>query len=299
MDCPICGKETVWGSKYCQKCGGRIDSIGIKRSEIIKVLLENTEKSEMVQRGYNDGIEKIRKYQVRKVRLIHSSFEGIDFSDLITEDRDGVVNIKCESELFLRLGVVFIVNEMDSMHNEILELSTKIHDDRIAHIETAFRQYKRALNTSDSGRKERILDFATNECLLGLSMVKRELQRHIDYFAQLPRSTWAKMIGGTNPAQLLEILSQCQEAFNSYCSGVRLLIETDSICGELERVQETIREETEFLDSLLQHDGYKRLLEVDDTNVDSWRDLVDNLAIDMYYVNNCIEEKETILRLEW
>lgn len=301
MQCPICGSDTAWGSKFCQKCGKRISDIAIKKEDVLDILAEKNKKIKSTEgkMKYDKLIKRIKGDEIKSIRLRYASVDNeqlldeVDYSEFL-----GNLSIEANPELFVGIGAIFIANEIDSIHNEIAQISMKIHDDRIAHIEAAFRQYKRALKTVNIDNKERTLDFTANECILGLSMLRKELERHLEYFEKLPRNVLKKLISGTSVGEAIEELAQCQEAFYSYCAGVRLLIETDSLAGEIDRVEDTIEEETEYLITLKKHNGYERLLEIDDENAEKWKDMVANLGIDMYYIQNCIENKEIKLNLK-
>lgn len=294
MVCQICGKEAAEGSKYCQRCGSKLSNVGIDKNLLIKKILEGKMAGSKSCETY---IDRIRYMRYRNVRIIKSTFDGMNLSNYIME-KNGDLCIICPEEEMVSLISGFIINEIDSLNNSITEISTKIHDDRVAHIEAAVFQFKRAKLTVNEVSRRYAMEFAAQECITGLTMIKKELVRHLDFFEQLPKSTIKKMFCGASVNQAEEMLAQFQEAFPIYATGVNLLLEIDSFVGENQRIRMTFHDATDFLKGILASKGYDRLMEIDDENTDKWKDGIESFLIDMYYVSGYLGKNEIVLKIK-
>lgn len=299
MVCKICGAPIDAESVYCQKCGQKLDEISISPkvlSDFLKEKMESSDAAE-IQSHCQHLIDKVNGSKFKKVELHKSSLSGIDLSDIISEKGD-TLRVECkEPEEFLKLAAALFINEADTRHNEMVDIIETIHNDRKADLLTANMLYVRAGLTKDVSRREKKLDNASDSCIAGINKLRLEINNHLDFFERLPKSTLKKLFCGISIQSAEANLVQMQEAFRWYCEGVRLLIKIDIQNKEQEKIRETIETESTFIKTMIGSRGYKRLLEVDDENVEKWDEYVNGLEVSMYCVANYIDADTITIRV--
>ncbi len=300
MECKICGAVVPGNSTYCPKCGRKIDEIGIRARDISYFLKEkmNAADATEIQQYCKMFIDKVCEQKFKSVEIHRSSVEGTSLKDMIHEDKEGRLHIECQnSEDYLKLATAFFINEIDCRQTELNGIRRASHDDRMAKLRAAYTQYKRAMLTEDVWRKVKQLDEASTNCILGMNELKREINSNLELFAELPKSTVKKLFCGISLQEVEEKLREMQETFPWYCDAIRLLVSIDIQNKEVEKLNVTIAEEGDFLKQMIKSKGYLRLLEVDEDNAKVWNDYVNQLNIDMFFVEKIIETDTITLKI--
>lgn len=299
MECNVCGAATDSDSVYCQKCGKRIGEMGISQKEILGFLNEKKQSLDMPEMEQNVLmlINKVREHKFTKVEIHRSSLEGMDFTDFFGEI-GGCLYVKCSKpKEYFQLAAALFINEIDSLHNELLMIDDNFHNDRMAKISAAERHYERAMQTKDGSQRVQELAQASEKCVLGLEELKNEMRSNLDLFANLPKSALKKLFCGISIGAAEQALKEMQEAFLGYCKGVAYLIGVDIQREEQERAYGNIEKEWEFLKEIKNSAGYRSLLEVDEENANKWEENVNCLEVGMYYIKKNIDSDTIVVKI--
>lgn len=299
-ECKVCGAAVSEGSVYCQKCGKKLDGAGISAGKLSAFLQEQMEISDTVetQQYCRELMEKIGELKFQEVEIHRSSLEGLNLTDLICGE-DGRLHINCKKpEDFLKLAGALLINEMDCMRTELNELSQGLHNDRMAELFTAYDMYKRAmLTTGDAARKTAQLDNASNFCIHGREGIRKEMIQHLNLLQGYPKNPVAKIFCGIKPQKAEQAYKQMQEMFPWYCDAVKMQMCIDLQNKEMEKLNMTVAEEREFLESMRSHKGYQRLQEVVEANAKIWDEYIDSLKADMYLAEKLISENTITVKI--
>lgn len=300
MNCKICGNIIDSESIFCQKCGKRIENDKLPLEVLEEYLSERLRNGICVSRTTdNTMLLDMHDSRFKKIEEKHqSAIELLGIEDILGLE-NGISQItNISDEDFIKLCVAVGIDEFEAFGDRIDSLGKEFHNDRIAHLHTAMELYNRAVRTCDDMDKRDGLSKAAEECILALNMLKEEIGEKIVYFENFPKSNIKKMSYLFKINEVKLSLKQVQDAFHAYCYGVNLLLVIDAGAGEKERVLYTIDREVKFLGTMVNSRGYKRLLEIDDENVDAWDEYVGKLSKTMYFISNKMEEKKTSLIIE-
>lgn len=290
MKCQICGNETSDDSKYCQKCGNKIEQKKISVEDLKKELchLKENEENQQVIQYYDTLLDAVGTRPFKKVEYTYTSSMSEDIFSLENIfNKNGNLKISMpDAEGITKLAAAYLINEFESMQGAIANVSMGLHNDRIAYIEAAYSQYKRNENEA-----------ALNNLNLGIAQVKKEIMTGINYFADLPRRTLEKLFCRKSVQETDNTLNNLQESFDMYVAAVRLFIGIDAENGNQENIVDTIKKETIFLKRLESY-GFQRLLEYDDDNSELWKEKVKLLTKDLKMVNEKLETNSLIFEIE-
>lgn len=299
-ECKVCGAIVSEGSIYCQKCGKKLDEVGISVGEISAFLQEQMEISGTVetQQYCRVLMEKIGDLKFQEVEIHESSLEGLDLTELIYE-KDNRLHINCQKpEDFLKLAGALLINEFDCMRTELNGLSQGLHNDRMAELEAAYKMYKRAmLTTKDKARKTAQLDEASHSCINGREKIKKEMVENLTLLQKYPKNPVAKIFCGIKPKTAEQAYNQMEGDFHWYCDAVRMQMCIDLQNKEMEKLYMTVAEEREFLKQIKSCEGYRRLQEVVEANAKIWDGYIDSLQADMYLSEKLISEDTVTVKI--
>lgn len=299
-ECKVCGTIASEGSVYCQKCGKKLDEVGISAGMVSAFLQEQMEMSDTAetQQYCRVLMEKVGDLKLQEVEIHRSSLEGLNFTKLIYEEENRL-HINCQKpEDFLKLAGALLINELDCMRTELNELSQGLHNDRMAELDAAYKMYKRAmLTTEDADRKTMLLDNASNSCITGREKIKKEMVENLNLLKGYPRNTVAKIFCGIKPQKAEQAYNQMVEAFPWYCDAVRMQMCIDLQNKEMEKLNLTVTEEREFLKQMRSCKGYQRLQEVVEANSKIWDGYIDNLKVDMHLSEKLISEDVVTVKI--
>lgn len=300
MECKVCGAVIKPEYIYCKKCGSILAETGIPKDKVASWLKKRINAAEKIgtKQAYQQLMEQLNKNEFQHVEIQRSSVPDDMFCDIDEEDilhmvqelGNGNLKIICEnSEIFGKLAIASVMNELDAIHNEIGLIKQSIHNNRIARIYTAFQQYQRAEQSEDPKERIECLRRAEDSCLMGINELRLEMKAHTKIFSDIPRSTLKKIFScGVKLEDAKDSLNEMQESFHFYCNSVRLLMQMDFEKGETKRLVSTLQRERDFLKELQNLHGYKRLLEIDDVNAEKWEKMLRGLAADLYFVETYI-----------
>ena len=296
MNCTICGNIIDSESIFCQKCGQRIENDKLPLKVLEEYLSERLKNGICVNQEIDNTILlNMDVSRFKKIEKHQSAIELLGIENIFSLE-NGILQLdNISDEDFIKLCVAVGIDEFESFGDRIDLLGQEFHNNRIARIHTAMELYNRAMRTRDDMDKRKELSKAAEECILSLNMLKEEIGEKIVYFEDFPKSNIKKLSYIHRIKQVKSSLKQMQDAFRAYCYGVNLLLVIDAGAGETERVLYTIDREVKFLDTIVSSRGYKRLLEVDDENVDVWDEYVGKLSKTMYFISNKMEEKKANL----
>lgn len=298
--CKVCGAIVSEGSVYCQKCGKKLDEVGISAEKLSTFLQEQMERYDTVetQQYCRALMEKVGDLKLQEVEIHRSSLEGSNLTDLIYEE-DGRLHINCQKpEDFLKLAGTLLINELDCMRTELNELSQGLHNDRMAELDAAYKMYKRAmLTTGDAARKTAQLDDASNSCIKGREKIKEEMLKNLNLLQRYPQNIVAKIFCGIKLQTAEQAYNQMVQAFPWYCDAVRMQMCIDLQNKEMEKLNMTVAEEREFLEQMRSCKGYRRLQEVVEANAKIWDGYIDNLQVDMYLSEKLISEDVVTVKI--
>lgn len=289
MECKICGKTIPENSKYCQRCGSKIEQKPITVRELKEELLELKESSdnEELAQYYNTVLETVGIRPFQKVKYTYvSALDEKMMKNLV--DEDGNLHIPIENmNMMIQLTAAYLINERDSLYGELSDEKTGRHDDRLACIEAAYDLYER--NETDN---------AIQTLSLGSAQIKKEINRGIEYFSELPRSTIKKLFCGKSIKTTNTTLNLLHEAFDMYLAAVRLSIVIDAERENTEGVLKTIEKETAFLKQCQNHYGFQRVLEYDDENSEDWKRKALGLKKSLLLVNERLKTNSLIFEIK-
>lgn len=291
MKCIICGSEIDgnYNEVVCKTCERIIGSIKYRISK---------------NEGNDEIIQKLRRNQFLE-SITDSELDNVDMNDIIEQIDDALIPrtsgeiasgiITPESVIVFSYVVANVINEfVQSFHGEMLRISQSEHNDRIALIETAEQQYAKACNIKeDLGRKQNILDNAEMKAEEACNSLKKEIKGNLDIIGQLPKSTLAKLFYPISIDSAKSSLSQLHESYTAYLRGVSLSIMIGIESKDTEHFHRIIKEESNFLKNLIQSKEYKRLLEFDDSNADTWDERIRIIPVLDYYLDQ-VETKEKV-----
>lgn len=299
-ECKVCGGVASEGSLYCQKCGNKLDKVGIPAGKLSTFLQEQMQMSGTVesQRYCREVMEKIGDLKFQEVEIHRSSLEGLNLTDLIYEKK-GRLHINCQKpEDFLKLAGALLINELDCIQTELNEISQGLHNDRMAEVFAAYKMYKRAmLTTDDAARKTTQLDNASDSCIKGLEKIKEEMMQNLKLLQKYPKNPVAKIFCGINVQKAEQAYNQMNAAFPWYCDAVRMQMCIDLQNKEMEKLNMTVAEEREFLEEIRSHKGYRRLQEVVEANAKVWDECIGSLKADMYLSEKLISENSITVKI--
>lgn len=309
MECKACGAVIETGDSYCEYCSSRLKRAGvISKNELFDLLKKEVKFSGETDKfqEFQQLICKLSRNEFKRVEIQKSSAEELASScldetnilDVVKELKNGGLKITCQNyDFFVKLTLAALINEFDAIQNEIGDIKASLHDDRKAKIYTAFQQYQRAVQSEDAADQTDGFRSAANSCLEGINELRMEMDRLLDFFSKLPKSTFKKLFCGVKLRDAQANLNQVQEAFHFYCNAVRLMIQVDLGKNEIKRLLSTLKDERSFLKEIQRSDGYRRLLEVDDDNAEKWRITLRELAADMYCIENYIGTESVYLNI--
>lgn len=298
MECKVCGAIVRDGSIYCQKCGKKINEIGITLKNISSFLSEKVETfgTAEMQQYWKTFIEGDRN-KFKSLEIHKNSLEGINLSKLFYEEGDRL-HINCQNpEDFLELAAVFFINEMASTQTALNNLKKDLHGSKIAKMKAAYDMYEMAILTKSNVSRKKQLDDALSTCILGIRELKEEMENHLELFAKLPRSTIGKLFCGIKLQEAETALVQMQEAFSWYCNAVRLWMCIEIQNEELDKLEVVFENERDFLKEMINSKGYQRLLEVDEDNAGVWEQYVNCLEVGMYCVEKFIKTDTITIKI--
>ena len=285
-------------SKFCQKCGYKLSHISIEKKEFVNYLMEKRRDSqnEYEAQVFDQIIPKVQNNEFRKIRIVNSTFKGTDIFGFLI-DNEGNLKLECPQETAAQILFITIVNGIDAIQNSILRISTGIHDDRIAYIKAAQYQYTRAKASKNKKRADTLIEIADQENVLGLCMIKKELQRNLDLLGQIPKNLAKKIVSGTKLADAKETIAQLQESFPSYFEALKLLLEIDSQYGETGCMRVALNNEKKFVNQIMESEGFRRFLELDEENAEVWNNALINCKTYLYFADESIHGNEIQLTI--
>lgn len=298
MICYKCKNELIENTMFCSKCGTKISSVGIERTILKKYMEQEYEKANMKEKKlyYQTIIDKITDSKYKKVELEKRTIDLFDLEKLVYED-DEKIHINMEISDFAKLSLALVINEYETIGDEISAIKGEFHNDRIARFQTALIHYERAMVSKNSNVRKDELQTACKECISSINELKKEMQNKLSFFENFPKNKVKKLGYIFRINTVISNLHHMREAFHMYCYGIKLLLEIDIQNEEYEKILLTINREMKDIQKMLSSKGYQRLLEIDDENVDCWNEGVRDLLVVMDGVNEGIVSENTILNL--
>ena len=295
MICKFCGSELMPESVFCRKCGKKLDEQETQRQRkvILKYLNNKKEETDLV--GQKDYYEKLihrwNNQEFKKVEIHSCPLEEIlHLEDVIYEDED-TFHINCtDANDLVKLGFALVINEFDSLNEMIGSIEKEFHNDRIAHLKSAYQLYRRAILSEETNEKNQQLANATDNCIRALAELEEELVNHLQFWEQFPKNKVKKLKYIFQIKHLETRLDETQKAFIWYYNGVQLLLNIDFCNSDYKKLYDTIYTKRDFLDKINKLKGLERLLEVDDENRERWIEQINDMYNTMNYLETVIDE---------
>lgn len=294
MKCKICNTEIPLGGCFCPKCGNKASTNTICKKDLREEILQLKEGSDDYQLNeyYDRVLEMLDTEKFEKVKYTYEMFDWdmqADLKKMIKEDGSIKLPIiqKEKIKSIVILSTAIMVNYFESIYSGQNEILTGLHNDRVAYIDAAYTQYQR-----DE------IPQASNNMILGMNMIKKELNEGLEYFSDLPKSTWKKIISFKSIRHTDAMLNNLKESMDRYIVATCLLVGIDAAEGDTKKVLNTIDREIEYLNDLTKKYGYIRLLEYDDDHAQQWKKKINNINEKLHIVSERLETNSLILKLE-
>lgn len=301
MKCIICDADIPDDSKYCQKCGKKVNQKSISLDDLKEDVKDLINKSTYPRdKKYYDSILKyINATNFEKVKYEYGSEIPDCIKDFTDEEGNFVFKIPSDidfTDISIEMISSLIENELESFHAELADISIGQHNDRVATLQTGIQLYEEKVQTEE--RRKDNLSKANESLRMGLNKLRQELQTETEVFKSIPKNPILKLFCGVSRKTANKKVCCAREGIVCYKIGMIYLIKTQLKLGQLDEAIKIIEEGTDFITKFMESKQGKRLIEYDDEEKELWEDNTIILRNNLLDVKDSLEKRIIILNIE-
>lgn len=138
------------------------------------------------------------------------------------------------------------------------------HDDRVAKIITAQKDYELSNVTLNKIYKLELLKRADGNLILGMTELEKQIQRNIELIQKVPVTFIDKIFKAKiKLEQIDEIIANTREALNYYENAIKLMLLINSELYEVKKIDLIINKSKVFIKNVLTDSNCERLINFD------------------------------------